>query len=335
MASTLRSTRSPMKGRSRPPADARLKDSALSRSNFVDIDLVDEPAPVKLSIAMPAHNESKTIAAAIDDVLGAHLPAPYELIIVDDGSSDATSEIIGTYDDPHIITRRHPTNLGKGAAVMTASALATGSHLVIFDADCEYRAQDLSRLLDPVTAGVADIVFGVRLFGMNTVYQSYRYAMGNRVTTLVANVIFDAYLSDLHSCLKLIPLPLFRRLTLTKNGFGLDSEITAELLRRGYRPFEVPVSYVSRSHAEGKKLTWRDGLDCLAVLGKVRLRGRASRGAKIVPSTVPAPVLGRAAAVAGTGPAPVLPMPERSRLQLVPGGNQLVEVESLGTAQEC
>jgi dolichol-phosphate hexosyltransferase len=120
---------------------------------------------------------------------------------------------------------------------------------------------------------MSDVVYGVRMFGMNTVYQSYRYAIGNRVTTLVANVLFDSCLSDLHSCLKLMPVDLFRSLNLTQSGFGLDSEVTAELLRRGYRPYEIPVSYVSRSHAQGKKLTWRDGVDCLAILSRVRARG--------------------------------------------------------------
>lgn len=321
----------------------------MSRSSSIDIDLVDRPDKFKLSIAMPAHNEATTIASAIEDVLSADIPAPYELIVVDDGSSDGTAEIIKSYDDPHILSRRHPVNLGKGAAVMTASGIATGTHLVIFDADCEYRARDLARLVEPVTAGVADIVFGVRMFGMNTVYQSYRYALGNRVTTMVANVIFDAYLSDLHSCLKLVPLPLFRRLKLTKNGFGLDSEITAELLRRGYRPFEVPVSYVSRSHAEGKKLTWRDGLDCLAVLGKVRLRGRSPREAlsRTRPPLAPAvrgPVPPAARPLVGDRPplvgdrSLVVDRPlvgDRSVLHLIPGHAELADARPAKTAQEC
>jgi len=156
--------------------------------------------------------------------------------------------------------------------VLTASLLASGSHFVIFDADREYRASDLVVMFQPIVDGTAEVVFGVRMFGMNTVYHSFRYAIGNRVTTLVANVLFDSCLTDLHSCLKMVPSRLFRSLTLTRANFGLDSEITAELLRRGYRPYEVPVSYVGRSHSQGKKLTWRDGIDCLRVLGSVRLR---------------------------------------------------------------
>jgi hypothetical protein len=125
-------------------------------------------------------------------------------------------------------------------------------------------------MLAPVVAGRCDVVYGTRLFGVNTVYQSYRYAMGNRFMTLVANVLFDSYLSDLHSCLKLVPRALFDSLRLRETGFGLDTEITASLLRRGIRPFEVPVSYHSRTHAEGKKISWKDGVACLQILGRVR-----------------------------------------------------------------
>lgn len=114
-------------------------------------------------------------------------------------------------------------------------------------------------------------MYGVRLFGFNTVYQSYRYALGNRLLTTLANILFDANLSDLHTCLKLVPLDLFRKLTLRESGFGLDTELTASLLRLGIRPFEVPVSYYSRSHAQGKKINWRDAFACLGILFRVRM----------------------------------------------------------------
>jgi hypothetical protein len=236
---------------------------------------------LKLSVLMPVHNESSTIEAAVGDVLEMSLGYPFELVIVDDGSTDGTSEFVSGIDDERVTVHHHPLNLGKGAAVLTAASLATGSHFVIFDADCEYRASDLGHMFRPIADGTAEVVFGVRMFGMNTVYHSFRYALGNRVTTLVANVLFDACLTDLHSCLKMVPASLFRSLTLTRANFGLDSEITAELLRRGYRPYEVPVSYVGRTHAEGKKITWRDGFDCLRVLGSVRLRPRPPRRGQV------------------------------------------------------
>jgi hypothetical protein len=146
-----------------------------------------------------------------------------------------------------------------------------------FDADLEYSPEDVPRMLAPVLAGRCEVVYGTRLFGVNTVYQSYRYAMGNRIMTLAANVLFDSYLSDLHSCLKLVPRELFDSLRLTETGFGLDTEITASLLRQGIRPFEVPVSYHSRTHAEGKKISWRDGIACLQILGRVRFARQPSR----------------------------------------------------------
>ena len=127
-------------------------------------------------------------------------------------------------------------------------------------------------MLRPVIEGRCEVVYGVRLFGMNTVYQSYKLAIGNRALTLAANVLFDANLSDLHTCLKLMPLELFRSFELTESGFGLDTEITARLLRAGHRPFEVPVTYHSRSVADGKKITYVDGFECLNVLRRVRFR---------------------------------------------------------------
>lgn len=123
-------------------------------------------------------------------------------------------------------------------------------------------------------------MYGVRLFGFNTVYQSYRYAVGNRLLTTIANVLFDANLSDLHTCLKLVPADLFKNLALRENGFGLDTELSASLLRLGIRPFEVPVSYYSRSHAQGKKINWRDAFECVRVL----LRVRVTRRKRLCPS---------------------------------------------------
>ncbi len=141
-----------------------------------------------------------------------------------------------------------------------------------FDADLEYSPEDIPRLINPIIKRRCDVVYGARLFGFNTVYQSYRYAAGNRFLTRLANILFDASISDLHTCLKLVPLAIFRRLELREHGFGLDTELTAILLRLGFRPFEVPISYYSRSHAQGKKINWRDAIACIIILLKVRTR---------------------------------------------------------------
>jgi dolichol-phosphate hexosyltransferase len=229
---------------------------------------------VKLSIVMPVYNEARTVLEAVRQVMAVDYPCAIELIVIDDGSTDSTALELTMVDDRRVIVHRYPTNFGKGAAVRSGARLATGTHVMPFDADLEYSPDDVPRMLAPVIGGRCDVVYGTRLFGLNTVYQSYRYAMGNRFMTLVANVLFDSYVSDLHSCLKLIPLDLFHRLRLTETGFGLDAEITASILRSGIRPFEVPVSYHGRTHEEGKKISWRDGVACLHILGRVRFSRR-------------------------------------------------------------
>lgn len=235
---------------------------------------------------MPVYNEARTVMEAIRQVLAVDYPAPMELIVVDDGSDDGTSLELAMVSDDRMRVHRHPANLGKGAALRSGITLAHGTHVLPFDADLEYSPDDVPRMLAPIQAGRCDVVYGTRLFGANTVYQSYRYAMGNRITTLVANVLFDSYIRDLHTCLKLLPRDLVSRLSLRETGFGLDTEITASLLRLGVRPFEVPVSYHSRTHEQGKKLSWRDGLECLQILGRVRFARRAGR---------PGPVAGQPA----------------------------------------
>jgi dolichol-phosphate hexosyltransferase len=230
---------------------------------------------LKLSIVMAAYNEADTITQAVEEVLSVDYPCAMELIIVDDGSSDDTPRLLARITDPRVVAIQHPVNRGKGAAVMTAVAEATGTHILPFDADLEYLAEDVLRVLEPVLHGRCSVVYGVRLSGVNTVYRSYLYAVGNRVFTRTANVLFGAYLSDLHTCLKLIPAELLRRLTLRETGFGLDTEISASLLRCGIRPFEVPVSYFSRSHAEGKKIRLRDAFACFWILLRVRAARRS------------------------------------------------------------
>jgi glycosyltransferase involved in cell wall biosynthesis len=232
-----------------------------------------EPAAAApwLTIAMPAYNEAATIRSAVREVLSASYPCPVELIVVDDGSTDGTSTALAGVTDPRLRVIRHPVNRGKGAAIRTAIDAAGGIYLLPFDADLEYRAEDIGQVLAPVLRGVATVVYGPRLFGWHTVYQSFRYKMGNLATTLAANILYDSALSDMHTCIKLVPLSLLREMRLSEAGFGLDSEITAKVLRSGHRPFEVPVHYYSRTHGQGKKINWRDGVRCLVVLARVRI----------------------------------------------------------------
>jgi len=231
-----------------------------------------ETVQLKISILMCAFNEQQRIEQAINEVLTTRYPCDVELIVVDDGSTDDTALVAEKIRDPRLTVYRHEVNQGKGRALRTAADYATGTHILPFDADLEYSSEDIPRLIEPLIKRRYNVVYGARIFGFNTVYQSYRYAVGNRMFTRLANMLFDASISDLHTCLKLVPLALFRRLDLRQPGFGLDTELTAVLLRLGIRPFEVPISYYSRSHAQGKKINWHDALACVAILLRVRTR---------------------------------------------------------------
>lgn len=231
-------------------------------------------ARVHLSVAMAARNEERTIGEAIAAVLAVTGDFDLELIVVDDGSTDATLRIARSFDDPRLSVLTHSSCQGKGAAILEAASVARGTHLLVFDADLEYSASDIPALVEPVAAGLAHVVYGARVRGDRTMFPSLTYALGSKATTVFTNVLFNSWMTDMHTCLKLVSLPLFRQLSLSQTGFGLDTEITGELLRRGLRPFEVPCAYHGRSVAEGKKISARDGVECLKVAVQVRLRGR-------------------------------------------------------------
>lgn len=226
---------------------------------------------MKLSIVMPVFNEARRVVEAIDHVLAVQYPCPIELIVVDDGSRDKTAALLRQVDDPRVTVLTHARNRGKGAAVKTAVDTATGEYLVIFDADLEYDAWDIPGLLAPILSGRAEVVYGNRTFGSHAAY-SFWYVMGNKAVTLAANVLYNSYIGDLETCFKLLPVRTFRSLRIRSQGFGVEAEVTAKLLKRGVRPFEVPISYRARTRQEGKKITWRDGVEALWILGRERFR---------------------------------------------------------------
>ncbi|GIG64135.1 glycosyltransferase family 2 protein [Phytomonospora endophytica] len=225
---------------------------------------------MKLSILMPVYNEQERLLKALDTALAVEYPCDIEMIVVDDGSRDRTGAILAAYGDERVTALRHPRNRGKGAAIRTAADKATGDYLIILDADLEYDPADIPTLLAPVLDGRAEVVFGNRTFGSHSAY-SFWYVMGNKAITTAANVLYNCYLSDLETCFKLMPLALYRSLRIVSQGFGMEAEVTAKLLRRGIRPFEVPVSYRARSREEGKKITWKDGVEALWILGRERV----------------------------------------------------------------
>jgi dolichol-phosphate hexosyltransferase len=228
---------------------------------------------VKLSILMPVFNEVETVEVVVKRVLDVPYPCDVELVIVDDGSADGTAAPLARIDDPRVSVHTHPVNRGKGAAIRTAASKASGTHVVMCDADLEYSPEDLPALLRPVLDREADVVYGTRSFSSHTAF-SFWFVLGNKGVTFLANALFDAWISDLETCFKLMPLELYRSLDVRSAGFGMEAEITGKLLKRGVRPYEVPISYRARSRADGKKLTWRDGVEAVWILARIRLRGR-------------------------------------------------------------
>ena len=226
---------------------------------------------------MPVYNEYATITSAIKEVLDVDFPCEVELVVVDDGSTDGTRELYPSFEgDPRVSIHLHKRNQGKGAAIRTAASVAAGDYVIMCDADLEYSPAQIPTLLAPVLAGDAEVVYGTRTFGSHNSY-SYLYVLGNKAVTTFANVLFNCYISDLETCFKLMPANLYRELGVRETGFGMEAEVTGKLLRRGIRPYEVPISYKARSREAGKKLTWRDGAEAMWILLKERFIARPVR----------------------------------------------------------
>ncbi|HEY2656786.1 MAG TPA: glycosyltransferase family 2 protein, partial [Solirubrobacteraceae bacterium] len=223
-----------------------------------------------LSILMPVYNERERVERAIAEVLATELPTDFELLVVDDGSTDGTREILrGGEWDNRVRLFEHEHNQGKGAAVRTALQHAEGEFSAIFDADLEYEAADLALLLPPLMDGRANVCFGVRAFDGYTSH-SFLFVLGNRGVTLACNVLFNVYLRDIMTCHKVIRTELFRSLRLRSPGFAIEPEISARLVQRHERIFEVPVHYRARTSGEGKKLTAYDGVRVISTLLRCR-----------------------------------------------------------------
>jgi glycosyltransferase involved in cell wall biosynthesis len=227
---------------------------------------------VKLSILMPVYNEVNTLQSAVKRVLAVDYQVEIELIIVDDGSTDGTRDLYSHWaGEPRIVIHLKESNGGKGSAIRKGAELATGDYVIMCDADLEYAPEEIPGLLRPVLDGIATVVYGTRTFGSHNAY-SYLYVLGNRGVTTVANILFNCYISDLETCFKLMPLQLYRKLDVRSAGFGMEAEVTGKILRTGERPYEVPISYKARSRDEGKKLTWRDGVEAIWILARERAR---------------------------------------------------------------
>ncbi len=215
---------------------------------------------MKLSVLIPVYNEAATIEAVVDRVRA--VPLPVEVIAVDDASDDGSQEVLDRLHRARKLDhlQRHPKNRGKGAAIRSGIARATGDVIVIQDADLEYDPAELPALMKPILEGKADAVFGSRFQGGPHRVLYFWHAVGNRFLTLLSNMFTNVNLTDMETCYKLVRADLLKRLPLTADRFGFEVELTARLAQAGARIWELPISYSGRTYAEGKKITWRDGL---------------------------------------------------------------------------
>ncbi len=222
---------------------------------------------MKLSVVMPCYNEIHTIEEIVRQVLD--IPLDLELIIVDDGSTDGTRDVLRQFDDARIQVILHQRNLGKGGALNTGFKATTGDIVVIQDADLEYHPDEIPELIAPIIRGKADVVYGSRFLGARRVFM-FTHLLGNKFLTLLTNILYNTTLTDMETCYKAFRGDVARSLHLKAKRFGCEPEMTAKVFRRDLRVYELPISYDGRSYAEGKKITWKDGFSALYWLIRCR-----------------------------------------------------------------
>ncbi len=222
-----------------------------------------------LTVIVPVFNERSTVAEIIRRIRAVDIPLTVDVIVVDDGSSDGTDKVLAAVEDSTVRVISHTVNRGKGAAIRSALAVARGDLILIQDADLEYDPEDWPRMLDPILRGKARVVYGSRFTGERKNMLPLHW-IGNRFLSLVTNVLYSSTLSDMETCYKLFDRQTIAGITVESDRFDFEPEITAKVLRRGFRIYEVPISYAGRESTEGKKITWRDGIGALKALVKFR-----------------------------------------------------------------
>lgn len=230
-------------------------------------------APEKLlSIIIPVYNEESTLNEILDMVLNVDLSGvgfKKELVVVDDASTDRSWDLLAERESEFASLARHEINMGKGAAIRTALKSVSGDYVLIQDADLEYDPDEYVRLLRPVVKGKAEVVYGSRFTGERRNMFLHHW-VGNRLLTLLTNLLYNSTLSDMETCYKLFSRESLKDLTIRSNRFNFEPEITAKILKKGIRIYEIPISYTGREYDEGKKITWRDGFSALIALIKFR-----------------------------------------------------------------
>ncbi|HTT86401.1 MAG TPA: glycosyltransferase family 2 protein [Acidimicrobiales bacterium] len=226
-----------------------------------------------LSVIVPVYDERTTVAEILRRIRAVSLPLDLEVVVVDDGSSDGTDKILAALEDSTVRVITHAANRGKGAAIQTGLENVRGDLVLVQDADLEYDPDDWPRLLDPVLKGKAPVVYGSRFTGeRKNMFPSHW--LGNRLLTLVTNVLYRSTLSDMETCYKLFDRRVLEGITIRSKRFDFEPEITAKVLRRGFRIYEVPISYAGREISEGKKISWRDGVGAIVALFRYRFSRR-------------------------------------------------------------
>ena len=219
---------------------------------------------------IPAYNEGKTIAAVLQ-ALFEQVPDVAEVIVIDDGSADETARQVEEYaaDQPRVCLIRHATNWGKPEALKTGFAASTGDIVIVQDADLEYDPADIPSVIQPITDGKADVVYGSRfLVRRATRILYFRHYMANRFLTFLSNLFTDYNFSDIETCYKAFRGEIIRNMVITSSGFGFEVEVTAKIAKLKCRVFEVPISYYGRTYEEGKKIGVKDGLHALFYIFK-------------------------------------------------------------------
>lgn len=220
-----------------------------------------------LSVIVPCYNEEATILQLLGQVLDS--PWVTEVVVVDDGSADASRELLATVDDQRVRVIHQPRNMGKGAALRTGFRHATGDYVVVQDADLEYSPSEYGDLLAPLESGQADIVFGSRFAGGRPHRVLYFWhSMGNKLLTAMSNMFTDLNLTDMETCYKVFRREIIQAVTIEEDRFGFEPEITAKVARLRCRIYEVGITYNGRTYAEGKKIGWKDGVRAVVCILK-------------------------------------------------------------------
>jgi glycosyltransferase involved in cell wall biosynthesis len=230
----------------------------------------------QLSVVMPCYNESATVGEIVKRVLAS--PHTAELVIVDDGSTDGTRDLLAAYDDERVRVVLQPHNKGKGAAIRRGFQEASAEFVIVQDADLEYDPVDYDLVLEPLYAGLADVVYGSRFqSGRPRRVLYFWHSVANRMLTLLSNMFTDLNLTDMETCFKAFRTDVVKGLDLKEDRFGIEPEITAKVAAGGWRVWEVGISYSGRTYAEGKKVNWRDGVAAVRCILKYGIETRRSR----------------------------------------------------------